>query len=70
MPSKIKDRERLDLLENRNTIYWNPNIETSETRKTGVSFEALAIPGQYIIEVVGKDENGKGISERKVILIE
>jgi hypothetical protein len=70
LASKIKDRERLDLLENRNTIYWNPNIKTGEIGKARVSFEALAMPGDYIIELAGKDENGKVILERKRILIE
>ena len=70
LPSKIKDRERLDLLENRNTIYWNPNVETNGSGKAHVSFEALAMSGEYIIELAGKDENGKVILERKRILIE
>jgi hypothetical protein len=69
LPSKIKHRERLDFLENRNTIYWNPNIETGDTGRAIVSFEALAIPGEYVIELAGKDEKGKVISERKVIEI-
>ena len=70
MPSKIKDRERLDLLENRNTIYWNPNIETNGSGKAYVSFEVLATPGEYMIELAGKDDNGKVISERRMILVE
>lgn len=69
LPSKMKDLEKLDLLENRNIIYWNPNIQTSESGKANISFEALAMPGEYVIEVAGKDENGKVISERKVIEI-
>ena len=69
LPSKSKDEGRLDLLENRNTIYWNPNIRTDESGKASISFEALAMPGEYVIEVAGKEENGKVISERKVIEI-
>ncbi len=69
LPTKNKDGHRISQIEQRSTIYWNPNIETGETGKARVSFEALAMPGEYIIELAGKDENGKVISERKVIEI-
>jgi hypothetical protein len=69
LPTKIKDGYRIGQIKQRSTIYWNPNIETSKSGNVYISFEALAMPGEYIIEVVGKDENGKVISEKKVIEI-
>ncbi|HLO46485.1 MAG TPA: carboxypeptidase-like regulatory domain-containing protein [Leadbetterella sp.] len=69
LPTKNKDGHRRSQIEQRSTIYWNPNIETGETGKARISFEALAMPGEYVIELAGKDDNGKVISERKVIEI-
>lgn len=69
LPSKIKDGHRIGQIEQRSTIYWNPNVETGETGKALVSFEVLSMSGEYVIELVGKDEKGKVISERKMIEI-
>jgi hypothetical protein len=69
LPTKNKDNHRIGQIEQRSTIYWNPNIETGENGKAHVSFEVLSMPGEYVIELVGKDEKGKVISERKMIEI-
>ncbi|MCP9769648.1 carboxypeptidase-like regulatory domain-containing protein [Lacihabitans sp. LS3-19] len=69
LPTKNKDGHRIGQIEQRSTIYWNPNIQNDESGKSYISFEVLAMPGEYIIELAGKDENGKVISERKVIEI-
>ncbi|WP_255050404.1 carboxypeptidase-like regulatory domain-containing protein [Lacihabitans sp. CS3-21] len=69
LPTKNKDGHRIGQIEQRSTIYWNPNIETGENGKALVSFEVLSLPGEYVIELVGKDEKGKVISERKMIEI-
>ena len=69
LPTKSKDGHRIGQIEQRSTIYWNPNVETNGSGKAHVSFEALALTGEYVIELAGKDENGKVISARKVFEI-
>jgi len=69
IPTKQNDLEKLERLESRNTIYWNPIIETDATGKTNVSFEAIGKSGVYHIELIGENAGGIVISEKKKIEI-
>jgi len=57
MPN-YKLAENKDLIDHRSTIYWNPNIVTSETGKANVSFLNADDPGTYRVVVEGMDMLG------------
>ncbi|WP_242691591.1 TonB-dependent receptor plug domain-containing protein [Desertivirga arenae] len=53
------------LIDRRNTIYWNPDVITNEDGKTSLSFYTADEPGTYKVVVEGLD--AKGSLVRKIV---
>ncbi len=65
LPNNEFDSAKIFQLENRSTIYWNPDVFSNAEGKAKVSFQAFGKPGKYRIEVVGYDEKGRIIKSEK-----
>lgn len=59
LPENELDATKLFQLKNRSTIYWNPNVFSDNYGKAKLSFQAIGNPGQYRVEIVGYDADGK-----------
>jgi hypothetical protein len=53
----------------RNTLYWNPLINTGKSGEAVVSFWTSDMPGTYIFNVHGISDSGKRISIRKSFIV-
>lgn len=58
VPTLSQDQSRRSQVANRTTLYWNPHLQTDNSGRATVQFEAIAAPGRYRVEVVGYDFNG------------
>jgi hypothetical protein len=59
LPKLPIDNNRLNLLENRSTIYWNANLFSNEKGELEIDFFAIGKPGKYRVEIVGFNEHGQ-----------
>jgi len=53
----------------RNTLYWNPSVQTGPEGKTGVKFYTSDIPGEYVINLQGFTPAGNMVSLRKTFVV-
>lgn len=55
----------INLPDSRNTIYWDPDVQTNDKGSVDISFTAPDTPGKYIIVLSGMSASGEEISVRK-----
>jgi len=55
---------RINLPDSRNTIYWDPDVQTNDKGSANISFTAPDTPGKYIILLSGMSISGEEISVR------
>jgi hypothetical protein len=53
----------------RNTLFWDPDINTGNGGKTNIEFYTSDEPGEYMIIVEGITSNGKPVSGRSSFLV-
>jgi hypothetical protein len=56
---------RINLPDSRNTIYWDPDVQTNDNGSTDIFFTAPDTPGKYIILLSGIGESGKDVIVRE-----
>ena len=56
-----------NLPDSRNTIYWDPDVQTNESGSADIFFTAPDTPGKYIIVITGMGFQGEGVISREEI---
>jgi len=51
--------------DSRNTVYWDPDVQTNDKGSTDIFFTAPDTPGKYIILLSGIGESGKDVIVRE-----
>jgi len=54
----------------RNTLYWNPSVQTGNERRAVIGFWSCDIKSKYIIDIQGVTSDGRMVSYRSDIRIE
>jgi hypothetical protein len=61
LPANIPD--------SRNTVYWNPDVQTNDTGNAAISFPAPDTPGKYDILLRGMSKTGKVVTTKETIVV-
>jgi hypothetical protein len=56
-----------NLPDSRNTIYWDPDVQTDDKGSTDIFITAPDTPGKYVILIIGMGISGKELSLRQEI---
>lgn len=68
-PDYGKDTTANEKVDARETIYWNPNVQTDSAASDTLTFYAADLPSRYRIVVEGIDSNGAPVRGEKMIEI-
>ncbi len=53
----------------RNTVYWNPSVQTSDPKNCSVSFRAPDQSGEYQIEIEGMSPEGRPVYAKRLLKV-
>lgn len=68
-PDYSKDTTTTEEVDTRETIYWNPDVQTDSVASDTLSFYAADLPTRYRIVVEGIDSNGAPVRGEKMLTI-